>query len=78
MVPPFFRGMQEQTQLNFWLLQARNRGVAVGYLPEEWHRFPSEEGNGFFWHLAGKGKGEKRKVLIERGIIPAVCGTLPR
>ncbi len=71
MVPPFFRGMQEQTQLNFWLLQARNRGVDVAFLPHEWNRFPSEEGEGYFWHLAGRGKYLKWMSLVKRGVITA-------
>jgi len=54
---PYFRGVQEQHQLNQWMFVASSLGALIVDLPHSWNMLPVEQGAAYFYHLCGRHKG---------------------
>ena len=67
---PYHQKIMEQHHWNWWICAAHAKGMPVWDLPQGWNVWPSEPGQGSFYHIVGKRKAGKLHALREDGRIP--------
>lgn len=68
--PPYIDGTLEQNQMNWWLIQANKKGMAVPELPTEWNRTIDNMSPAWAFHIYGKQKMKLLQRFRERGLLP--------
>jgi hypothetical protein len=67
---PYYEGIMEQDQWNWWICHAAARGMDLRALPHEWNRFPREVRPSWFFHIYSKAKLHHLLRFRQAGLLP--------